>query len=355
MRRVHQFLECAVPNDAVTTTALVAKDLLRQFDPTTRIWVNAHDRSFEGTVLPYGYYDVVSDPSDLCVYHLSCDSPLTTWLRRRGEMLAVFYHNITPGAFFARYDPDFARRMDAARHQAQELASRCSAAFAASRYSAEELVSWGYPKPRVVGAFGEASVAEVVPNARALKSLSQEKGRGPAILFVGRITPNKAQHKLVQAVAMLRKKYPDAKLWLVGGGHLPAYTHLVKRLAADLGLGRVFAGAVRTEVLAAYYSSADLFCCVSEHEGFGVPLVEAMRFGLPIVAYACTAVSETAGDAALLLDDNEPSTVAAAIEALWEDECLGQRLVDAGARRLAELPKLTDLEAALEDTVRALA
>jgi glycosyltransferase involved in cell wall biosynthesis len=343
MSRVHQFLECAVPRDAVTQTALVAFEYLSQVDPSTRIWANAFDwETMRGFVHTFGEYEKVAASDDVCLYHLSCDSPLSEWLRRRRERLAVMYHNITPGAFFRPFDPEVADRMEEGRRQAESLASRCSIAFAASHYSASELAEWGYPQVSVVGAHSELEVSDPEPDKAALDALVELRGRGPAILFVGRLTPNKAQHKLIEAVALVRRRFPDAKLWLVGAPHIASYALFLQDLASERGLGPVFAGSVSRPVLASYLRAADVFCSVSEHEGYGLPVVEAMRFGLPIVAYDSTAVGETVGSAGLLVDSNEPTVVAEAIVEVVENERLRENLIAAGKARLDELPNAAD-------------
>jgi glycosyltransferase involved in cell wall biosynthesis len=345
---LHQFLECAVPNDAVTATVVVAWKAFRAVDPKSRIWASAYDwQAFRGFVGHYENYDFVSRPEDICLYHVSCDSPIADYLAGRDEKLAVFYHNVTPGSFFARLDPQLAERLEIGRRQVQMLAARCSVAFSASRYSAQELIDWGFPNPVVVGAYAESSGYEIDPDPETLGALRASKGDGPAVLFVGRLTPNKAQHKLIEAVGRVKQHYGDARLWLVGGDHTPSYTAILEELADHWGLGRVFAGKVSQPQLIAYLKAADIFCSVSEHEGFGIPLIEAMRFDCPIVAYASTAVPETTEDAAMLLDTNDPAVVAEAIVALWEDASARSALVEAGRKRLARLPTEEEFGAAV--------
>ncbi len=337
--RLHQFLECAVPNDAVTAAVVVVWKTSRLEDPRSRMWANAFDgEAFRGLVGHYRYYDHVSRSDDLCLYHASCFSPVVEFLEPRHEKLGIFYHNITPGSYFRLLDPRLAEDLDAGRRQLASLAGRCSVAFAASRYSADELVEWGFPDPVVVGMYVEESAYCVEPDPTTLARLEAAKGDGPAVVFVGRLTPNKAQHKLIEAMGLVRKRYPDALLWLVGGPHIPAYTAILEELADHWKLGRVFSGKVSQSQLVAYLRAADIFCSVSEHEGYGVPLVEAMRFDCPVLAYGAAAVPETTEDAAMLLDSNDPRVVAEAIVALWEDASLRESLVQAGRRRVARLP-----------------
>ncbi|MER3520859.1 MAG: hypothetical protein C4317_00905 [Acidimicrobiia bacterium] len=336
---LHQFLECAVPNDAVTASSLVTWKALRRVDPKARMWASAYDwEAFRGLIGHYSHYAKVATSSDICLYHASCYSPISEFLADRKETLAVFYHNITPAHFFERLDPLLAHRLKVARRQVRELAQRCSVALAGSHYSAAELQEWGFPEPTVVGEYVEQSAYEVEPDSWTLDRLKQEKGDGPAVLFVGRLTPNKAQHKLIEAVGRVKKRYPSARLWLAGGSHTPSYAAILQELADYWGLGRVFAGKISQAQLISYYSAADIFCCLSEHEGFCIPILEAMRFGCPVIAYAATAVPETAGGAAVLLESNDPREVADAIVGLWEDPSRCGELIDAGRKRVEALP-----------------
>ena len=154
-------------------------------------------------------------------------------------------------------------------------------------------------------------------------------------LFVGRLAPNKAQHDIVKAFAAYRRFHnPDARLHLVGGGREDGYARTLRRFVHALGLDDAvtLTGGVSPAELVAYYRAADVFVVCSEHEGFCVPLLEAMHHRVPIVAFASTAVPETLGDAGLLLDVKDPCTVAAAVDRVVTDAPLREQLVDAGAR-----------------------
>jgi glycosyltransferase involved in cell wall biosynthesis len=163
---------------------------------------------------------------------------------------------------------------------------------------------------------------------------------GADILFVGRVVPSKAQHELVKALWAYRRLYdPKARLHLVGGTSSYAYSKSLYDFADDLGLSEAvrIAGEVSDAALAAHYEAADVFLSLSVHEGFGVPLVEAMTAGVPIVARDAGAVGQTTAQAALLLEAGDPSYVAAALHRVCTDDVLRQALVAAGRRRAAEL------------------
>jgi L-malate glycosyltransferase len=156
-------------------------------------------------------------------------------------------------------------------------------------------------------------------------------------LFVGRVAPNKAQHDVVKAFAWYRRVFDaEASLTLVGGVSAGSYWSALERFVDGLGLSGVvrLAGSVSDAELEGLYRSADVFVCLSEHEGFCVPLLEAMAHGVPVVAFGAAAVPETLGDAGLVLASKRPGLVAEAVGRVMRDGGLRARLVGAGRRRL---------------------
>ncbi|RIK04161.1 MAG: hypothetical protein DCC49_13610 [Acidobacteria bacterium] len=352
MARIHQFLACAVPRDAVTNHALALRKVFKQVDPRTRVWAEAHDASLDGVVAHYSYYEEVRQRDDICLWHASSDSAITPWLQRRAGDLCVFYHNVTPADMIAPFDRALARRLEVAREQTAALAPMCRVAMAGSRYSAAELVEWGFPEPEVIGLYLDEAAYQVEPDQALFDRLRAERGDGPAVLFVGRLSPNKGQHHLLKALASLRRLHPDARLWLVGTGHLDSYVGVLEELVDVYGLGGgIFAGAVSQAELAAYMRAADAFCSLSAHEGFGIPLLEAMRYDLPVVAYESSAVGETIDGAGLMLDSCDPDVVAEAISWVHEDLKLRELLVVAGRARLKRLGTAEQAEARILELV----
>src|SRR5205807_250790 len=152
------------------------------------------------------------------------------------------------------------------------------------------------------------------------------------LLFVGRVTPNKGQLHLIRALAYYRRYLGgDADLYLVGGfdvgipGYLEELHTEVRRHSLQDFVH--LTGKVTARQLKTYYAGASVFLCASEHEGFGVPLVEAMYYGVPIVAYGGSAVGETLGDAGLTWETPQPSLLAESIREIDDSPELRQLLV----------------------------
>lgn len=126
-------------------------------------------------------------------------------------------------------------------------------------------------------------------------------------------------------------------LTLIGGATSPRYLRALHQLAEELGLGDSLEcrDATPFSQLLAYFHSSDVFVCLSEHEGFCVPILEAMELGLPVVAYRAAAVTDTVAAAGLLLDDKDPLAVACAVDDLLTDDPRRAAFVAAGRVRAA--------------------
>jgi glycosyltransferase involved in cell wall biosynthesis len=153
---------------------------------------------------------------------------------------------------------------------------------------------------------------------------------GAHLLFVGRVVPNKRLEDVILTFYYFKRRVdPQAHLHLVGSHHqMEPYRAYLQALVARLNLPDVhFEGHVRTAELVAFYRGADMFLCMSEHEGFGVPLIESMYYGLPVVAYAAAAVPETMGEAGILVEKKDFAGIAELLGLLLADSAWRKRLV----------------------------
>jgi glycosyltransferase involved in cell wall biosynthesis len=170
------------------------------------------------------------------------------------------------------------------------------------------------------------------------------------LLFVGRIIPNKRIDDLIRVFAVYKRLDPRSRLLLVGDtrGHERYYDRLQQLIRALAVKDVVFTGHVDDDDLAAYYRVSHLFLCLSEHEGFCVPLQEAMHFGLPVLAYDTGAVRETLHGGGVLLLDKRPEEVAELIRLVLDDPELRGRVLATQARAMREV-RDTDFGALLLD------
>ena len=235
----------------------------------------------------------------------------------------------------------FRRGTDLAREHARLV--MCS-----SRATMEDCVAAGFDVDRLrlvpLGVRGAQRTLEEVSRARAKFGLAR-----PYVMFNGTVEPRKNLHRLLKAFGRIPRQ--DVDLVLVG----PAGWN--ESLEADLAPleGRVHVlGFVERDELEALLAGADVFCLPSLKEGFGLPVLEAMRQGAAVVTSTGTATAEIAEDTALLVDPLDEGAIARAIEELLEDRVLAERLALAGQARAATFTWERTAEAAIAVYTEAL-
>jgi glycosyltransferase involved in cell wall biosynthesis len=170
------------------------------------------------------------------------------------------------------------------------------------------------------------------PRAAAREGLEAD---GPLLLAVGSLFNRRRLPELLHAVALLAPAFPNLRLHVVGENRTHPRRDFLS-LASRLGLGpRVrFEGFVSEAALADLYAAADLALCLSDYEGFGLPALEAMSRGLPVVAADRPSLNEIFGEAALLVDPADPSAIAGGVARLLRNPQQRDALVTRG-RNLA--------------------
>jgi glycosyltransferase involved in cell wall biosynthesis len=281
------------------------------------------------------YQDAGVRPDDVLVYHAAHASPLGSWLAGVDAVKIVDYHGITPPEFVRAYDPGLAVSLSRARDELEQLAARATLGIAHSRFMERELKAIGFRNTVTLPLLVDPARFAASPDPATAARLRAGK-RGHDLLFVSRMAPSKRIEDLLKVFAVYRRAWdPGARLFVVGRPDTAAYVEALQRFADRLGVEEVhFAGRVSDPELAAYYAGADAFVSMSEHEGFGLPWVEALAFGIPVVAYAAGALPETIGDAGILFTERCAEEVAALVDAVVRDRPLRDRLAAAGRKRV---------------------
>src|SRR2546423_3343779 len=247
---------------------------------------------------------------------------------------AIVYHNITPGHYFAGLNDYLKSFAELGREQLKELAKAAEFGIADSEYNRKELEAAGVANTAVVPALVDWDDFDRPPDQDGAGRVADERA---SILAVGLLLPHKAVHDVVAAFAKYRESDRTAHLYLVGptamsGGYLDRVRGDIRRLGLENAI--TLTGSVTVEQLVAYYRGATAFLTLSEHEGFCVPLREAMRSDLPVVANAAAAIPETLGDGGILLEDRSPEAVATQLERVVRDQTLRKELIEKGRRRV---------------------
>jgi len=319
---LHQALVYAYPGDAITEIALRYQDVLSRLGPSRIFAANCHPDLADRVDIIDGI-DPVSLRSDTVLYHLSIgEQSIVRFLLDTKAQLILQYHNITPSSFFESSEPGFAYLLENGRRDLEILRDRSTIAMADSAYNLKDLVDAGFPDPHIVTPpLGVLRLHQVTPDERSLAALQADPR--PLVLCVAQMLPHKGLHELIIAAHLVTTYHrADVRFVFVGPSHHSHYVHALREFARQLVLPAVeVRGRVSDEELVALYRRADLMATMSHHEGLCVPAIEAMSFGVPVIARAIAALPETIGQGGLLLpEDATPLTFAEAIARCLSDQ-----------------------------------
>lgn len=347
-RAIHQVLAALAYGDAIGNEALAIQGHLQRRGFASDIFAEKVHARMAGLARPLSEYEESARAGALCLFHFSIGSAASSLVYHRTDPLICIYHNITPPEFFFPFHPHLARLCHHGKRELAAFAQRSVLGLGDSEFNRLELQAAGFSPTGVLPIVMDWSRYAAEPSPVMLKRLHGFDG--PTVLFVGRIVPNKkVEDVLTSFAAFQRHHQSESRLLLVGDttGH-ERYLRRLHELVRSLRLRNViFTGQVTQSDLIAAYQSAQAFLCLSEHEGFCVPLLEAMHFGLPVLAYDAAAVRETLAGGGLLLEDKDPRLVAEALDLVLTDDRFRSSILASQRRTLAAARSL-DFGALLE-------
>ena len=353
-RRVHQLMAALSYGDAVSSDALAIQGHLRAAGFDSDIYAeHAHPRMAR-RCRPLWEYARVSSPDTVCLFHFAIGSGAGRFAFRSPDRLVTRYHNITPPEYFAQFLPHLARQCHEGRRELRAFAGRSALGLGVSEFNRRELEAAGYRRTGVVPISLDLPAFAARPASAVIQRVFGD-GR-TNILFVGRIIPNKRIEDLIRVFAFYQRTFdPSSRLLLVGDywGYEP-YHLFLEAVGRELGAQDVvFTGQAEDDELRAYYGVGTVYASLSEHEGFCVPLLEAMACGLPVVAYDAGAVAETLDGAGVLLKDKRPHEIAGLLRRIVRDPAVRLPIL-AGQQRRLEAVRATDAGARLLEQIRPL-
>ena len=334
--RIHQLLHTLSYGDAISSEALALRRVMQEQGHESEIYaINVHP---EYKAFTRDFRDFPRDFDGELLLHYSLGSPLNELYRALSCRRTLIYHNLTPAHWFEGVNPRIVADIEQGLEELPLLCKASDRLLADSSFNAGEL--------RALGFEAEVLSLPVDPGRWSAERNSGiydlVKGHGGInVLHVGRLAPNKKVEDIIKAFYFLHYHVcRESRLWLVGIDiDTELYSFALKRLVNELHLrdavefvGRLSDGEVR-----ALYEACSVYVCMSEHEGFCLPVVEAMHFGLPVIAYASSALPETIGDGGVLVREKRHPELAELMAQVARDEALRAQLIEAGSRRVAGL------------------
>ncbi|HSB17208.1 MAG TPA: glycosyltransferase [Bryobacteraceae bacterium] len=346
---VDQFNTAVYEGDAVGNEIVTLRAMLRARRLSSAIYSEVPSRTAGVYVQPWSEYHGCE--ANILIVHYSVFSNLFDQVFAAPSRKVLLYHNVTPPTFFEGMPGELRDRVLAARDGLPRYRSSVELALADSEYNARDLTDAGFLNVRVFPYVLTHRLHDVPPDESVLR---RYRGDGLVnLLVVGRIAPNKCIEDCVLAFhSFCNRIEPRSRLFIAGSAtsteyYLMRLQQLVTRLGLDGSV--VFTGRVSQAALNAYYRLADAFLAMSEHEGFCVPLIEAMLFDVPVFAYASCAVPETVRGAGILFSEKNHPEMAEAIGVVVSDPVWKERILraqreaaayyssDAAEQRLSDL------------------
>lgn len=337
MATIHQLVHTLSYGDAISGEVLALQRCLREIGHHSEIFaINTHP-TYKG--LTRDYREVATSQCDEIWLHYSLGSPLNEIYRNlQRTKRTLIYHNLTPSKWFAGVNPRIVRDIESGLSELGELCKLSDRLLADSGFNASELEKFGVTAqvlplpldPQRWQAAANPGIAHLVRNEPGIH-----------ILHVGRLAPNKCLEDIVRAFYFVHHHLrAQSRLWLVGIDiDTEVYAYSIRRLAQELKLDHAinFCGCLADSEVRALYETCSVYLCMSEHEGFCLPLLEAMHFGLPIIAYESSAVPETVANGGVLVNKKSHPEIAELIVEISENSSLRQKIVQAGKSRVQQL------------------
>ncbi len=311
MTAIHQLVAGYANGDAISNEARMLRTVFRSWGCNAEIFCDpaATTPALRRDALPPGILNDGLQPNDIVLLHLSMGCDANLLFKKLPCRKVIIYHNITPAHYFKAVNPATAHRLELGRSHLKALAGCAEINLADSRFNAAEMSSAGYSNVSVFPLMLDMSAIRTAPDRRMLGRLAGSRH----ILFVGRCAPNKRIEDLVSLTMWLRTAVDPAIRLLHAGSWAgtESYYSLVRAKARETGVDTaLFTGSVTQAQLSACFHSAELFVCMSEHEGFCIPVLESMMQDVPVMAYAAGAVPETMDGAGVLFHKKDFAAVA---------------------------------------------
>ena len=318
--------------DSISNYVFGIRDLLIELGYKSNIYIENKDFSFSGFVKDYRKCKVKKE--DIVILHATIGSNLTNFFRNLKCKKMIIYHGHTPAKFFNGVNNKIFKLLESYDDDLRSLIGTTDYVLCDSEFNKQDLEKIG---------FRDIKVNPIFINFNRFKEINQaiaDKFNDDYINIscIGRIIPNKKIQDTIK-IFYYYKNFINSKsrLFIVGSISNDAekyYKSLVEYISKLKLRDVYFTNKVSDKDLASYYKSSDIFLCMSEHEGLGLPLIEAMYFDIPIIAFNSTAVPYTLDNAGILVDKKDFKKIAELINTILINEDLKYKIIEGQKERL---------------------
>lgn len=339
MLAIHQLVAGFSRGDAISNEAMVMRALFRRWGYESHIYCEHRRILPELRSEAWDLDDLRRGcaPGDVVLLHLSIGSNANELFGGLSAKKALLYHNITPPDYYQLVQPSTAADLARGRKQAAALAGVASVNLADSAFNSRELTEWGYPPSAVFPLMLDFEKLSGAPDRAVLRQFDDGKVN---ILFVGRCAPNKKLEDVISAFAFYQKGVEANSRLILAGSYAGTerYHRLLLTMVRDLKIENVvFTGSIPQPQLNACYRSADLFLCMSEHEGFCIPLIESLVHRVPVLAFSSCAVPETLGGSGVLFHEKNFEAIAEMMGHIARDQAFRASLLAGQDKRVLQI------------------
>lgn len=350
-RRVDQLLAGFADGDAISQMAVALRDSFRARGWQSDIYADARHVSPSLAGQYRSLEDYQSVAGDVAIHHYSIGSPALDLFASAKARKILIYHNITPPEFFDGFDDRVAASLRNGRASLRDIGSRVDAIWTVSKFNATELTDLGLKNVRVFPLLFTPPPAGLPDDPEVAKKFAVKLS---TILFVGRMAPNKNIEMLIESFFWYHKKMnPMSRLVIIGSERsCPRYFAMLKMFVGDLDLQNVcFEGFASPTGIQTYYKHADLFVTTSKHEGFCLPLLEAMHHNVPVIAPAIGGIPEALNGSGVMYDDLRPAELGGLFHRVLSDPAIRADVLASQSRRMAEV-RARNIEAELTELLK---
>lgn len=324
--------------DAISNYVLELQKIIQSWGYESEIFCIYQHASRDGKAWINDYHEhrLVNKSEDIVIFHFSIGSELTEYFKQVKGKKVLIYHNITPPEYFRLISDEKVMVLYEGRKELKELVGVPDLALAVSEYNRQELVKVGFKNTGILPLIFNPGYLSGQPSRKIIKRFSDYYKN---FLFVGRVTPNKKLEDIIKVFYYYKKLIePRARLFLVGSASgIDRYLAYLRGLIIELNLPDVhLTGHVNTAELLAYYNLGDIFICMSEHEGFCLPLLESMYFKIPIIAFGAAAIPETLGGAGILVKEKNFSAIAEMADLVLKNRDFRSQIIKRQSERLKD-------------------